>query len=62
MGPQPTSMIKKVSRDKHRAPTDLLWCKKRDVTDTGPQQTSFGAKNVTSLTRGPNRPPLMLKM
>ena len=27
--------------------------KKRDVTNTGPQPTSFGAKNVTLLTQGP---------
>ena len=31
------------------------------VTNTGPQPTSFGPKNVTSLTRGPNRPPLVQK-
>ena len=49
-----------------------FWSKKRDVTNTGPQPTSFGAKtlrhehgattdllwskNLTSRTRGPNRP------
>ena len=35
-------------------PTDLLWCKKRDVTDMEVQLTSFGAKNVASLTGGFN--------
>ena len=42
--------------------TDLLWSKKRHVTHGGVQLTSFGPKNVTSLTRGPNRPPLVQKM
>ena len=37
-----------------RAPTDLLWSKKRYVTNGGPQLTSFDPKNVTSLTGGPN--------
>merc|ERR1719318_1230557 len=34
-------------------PTDLLWSKKRHVTNGGVQLTSFGPKNVTSLTGGP---------
>ena len=36
--------------------TDLHWSKKRHVTNTGPQPTSIDPKNVTLLTRGPNRP------
>ena len=42
----------------HWGSTELLWCKKRDVTDVGPQP---GAKNVTSLTGGSNWPPLVQK-
>ena len=43
------------------AATDLLWCKKHDVTDRGSQPTSFGAKSVTSLTGGTNWHPLVQK-
>ena len=50
-----------ILRHKHGSPTNLLWCKKRYVTNTGPQLTSFGAKTVTWRTQGPNRPPLMQK-
>ena len=42
-------------------PIDLLWSKKCDVTDRGVQLTSFGPKNVTSLTGGSNWPPLVQK-
>ena len=37
------------------------WSKKRHVTDRGIQLTSFGPKNVTSLTGGTNWPPLVQK-
>ena len=46
----------------HEAPTKLLWHKKRYVTNTGPQLTSFGAKTVTWRTPGPDRPTLMQKV
>ena len=36
--------------------TNLLWSKKRDVTQGGVQLTSFVPKNVTSLTGGSNWP------
>ena len=51
----------KTLRHQQRVPTDFLWCKYVTVTNTGPKPTSFGAKSLPSLTRGPNRPPLMQK-
>ena len=53
---KPTSFGPKNVTSLTGGPTDLLWSKKRHVTNTGPQPTSFGPKNVTSLTRGANRP------
>ena len=32
-------LVQRTFRDEHGAPTDLLWCKKRFVTNTGPQPT-----------------------
>ena len=49
------------NHDQQGGPTDLLCSKKRDVTDMGPQLTSFGPKNVMSLTGGSNWPPLVQK-
>ena len=48
--------MQKTWRYSRGGPTDLLWCKKRDVTHGGVQLTSFGAKNVTLLTGGSNWP------
>ena len=56
LGPTDLLWCKKTLRHWHWGPTDLLWCKKRYVTDSGVQLTSFGAKNVTSMTRGSNWP------
>ena len=50
----PTSHF--LPRDQRRAPTDLLWCKKRYVTHGGLQLTFFGAKNTTWPTGVPNWP------
>ena len=49
-------LVQKTSRHGQGGPTDLLWCKKLDVTHRGVQLTSFGAKNVTSLTGGSKWP------
>ena len=54
-------LIQKMSCYQQGGPTDLLWSKKRDVTNTGPQLTSFDPKNVTSLTGGSNWPPFIQK-
>ena len=43
------------------APTDLLWSKKRYVTNGGIQLTSFDPKNVKLPTGGSNWPPLIQK-
>ena len=40
--------------------TGTFWCV-MCVTNTGPQPTSSGAKNVMWRRRGPNRPPLVQK-
>ena len=50
-GPNQPPLVQKTLRDEHRAPTDLLWCKNRYMTNTGPQPTSFDAENVTWRTR-----------
>ena len=42
--------------DQQGNPTDLLWCKKRYVTDRGIQPTSFGATYITSPTGESNLP------
>ena len=61
-GPNWPPLVQKTWRHWHGALTDLLCCKKkRDITDAEPQLTSFGAKIVTSLTLGPNWPPLVQK-
>ena len=52
-------LIQKTWCYRRGAPTDLLWSKKPDVTDVGPQLTSFDPKNVMLQTRGPIWPPLI---
>ena len=64
VGPKLTKwppLVQKTWRHWHGAPSDLIWSKKRDVTDIGPQLTSFDPENMPSLTRGPNWPPLVQK-
>ena len=47
-----TPLVQKTLCDKNGAPTDLLWWKKLDVTNTGPQPTSVCAKqDQTGLDR-----------
>ena len=53
--------MQKTWRYQQEDPTDLLWSKKRDVTNREIQLTSFDAKNVTLPTGRSNWPPLMQK-
>ena len=48
-----THLVQQTLCDENGAPTDFLWWKKRDVTNTGHQPTSLSAKKVMWQTWAP---------